>query len=141
MIVSQMYQCLGILLDNDEYKKRYRRHSSFLESSSILGVEYPQSFSAKKLIIYFGLLTSSKSTKWSTRAVVKKKEVALAITSNVALGNWLYNQKCPYHDNEPFHRNETYGLEEQTCGCQRGGGGNGMEWKSGVNKCKLLHLE
>ena len=30
---------------------------------------------------------------------------------------------------------------EQTCGCQEGGGWSGMDWKFGVSKCKLLHLE
>ena len=30
---------------------------------------------------------------------------------------------------------------EQTCGCQGGGGRSGMNWASGVNRCKLLHLE
>ena len=32
---------------------------------------------------------------------------------------------------------------EQTCGCQgrREGGRSGMNWESGVGKCKLLHLE
>ena len=37
--------------------------------------------------------------------------------------------------------NLTHGLEELTCGCQGGGGGRGMDWESGVNRCKLLHLE
>ena len=32
-------------------------------------------------------------------------------------------------------------LGEQTCGCQRGSEGSGMDWESGVNGCKLLHLE
>ena len=42
------------------------------------------------------------------------------------------------HDtNEPFHRKETHGFGEQTCGCQ--GGGSGMEF--GVNRCKPLPLE
>ena len=46
-----------------------------------------------------------------------------------------------YGTNEPFHRKENCGLGEQTCGCQGGGGGSGMDWESGVNRCKLLHLE
>ena len=29
----------------------------------------------------------------------------------------------------------------QTCGCQGGGGGSGMDWEFGVSRCKLLHLE
>ena len=46
-----------------------------------------------------------------------------------------------YSTNEPFHRKETHGLGEQTCGCQDGGRGSRMDWESGVNICKLLHLE
>ena len=46
-----------------------------------------------------------------------------------------------YSTNEPFHRKETHGLGEQICGCQGEGGGSGMDWESGVNRCKLLHLE
>ena len=46
-----------------------------------------------------------------------------------------------YGTNNPFHRKETHGLGEQTCGCQGSGGGSGMDWESGVNRCKLLHLE
>ena len=38
-----------------------------------------------------------------------------------------------------LYRKKTHGLEEQTCGCQVGG--SGMDWESGVNRCKLLHLE
>ena len=36
-----------------------------------------------------------------------------------------------------------HGLGKQTCGCQGGGGGggSGMDWESGVIRCKLLHLE
>ena len=30
---------------------------------------------------------------------------------------------------------------EQTCGCQGGRGGSGMDKESGVSRCKLLHLE
>jgi len=33
-----------------------------------------------------------------------------------------------YGTNEPFHRKKTHGLGEQTCGCQGGGGGIGMDW-------------
>uniref|UniRef100_A0A8D1C830 DUF1725 domain-containing protein n=1 Tax=Sus scrofa TaxID=9823 RepID=A0A8D1C830_PIG len=46
-----------------------------------------------------------------------------------------------YGTNEPFHRKENYGLGEQTCGRQRGGGESGMDWDFGVNRCKLLPLE
>ena len=36
---------------------------------------------------------------------------------------------------------KTHGLGEQTCGCQEGGRGNGMDWESVVNRYKLLPLE
>ena len=46
-----------------------------------------------------------------------------------------------YSANEPFRRKETHGLGEQACGCPGGEGGSGMDWGSGVNRCKLWHLE
>ena len=36
-------------------------------------------------------------------------------------------------------KKQTYGLGEQTCHFQ--GGGGGMDWEFGVRRCKLLHLE
>ena len=39
-----------------------------------------------------------------------------------------YMWNLTYGTNEPFHRKENYGLGEQTCGCQGGGGRNGMDW-------------
>ena len=32
-------------------------------------------------------------------------------------------------------------MGEQTCGCQEGGGGSGLDWEFGVSRCKLPHLE
>ena len=46
-----------------------------------------------------------------------------------------------YDLNEPFHRKEMHGLGEQTCGCQGGGGGSGVDGELGVNRYKLLPLE
>ena len=40
-----------------------------------------------------------------------------------------------------FHRKEMHELGEQTCGCQGEGGGSGIDWEFGVNRCKLLPLE
>ena len=37
-------------------------------------------------------------------------------------------------------KKHTHGHAEQTCGCQVGGGGSGINWEFGVNRCKLLHL-
>ena len=36
---------------------------------------------------------------------------------------------------------QTQGYREQTCGCQGGGRGSGMDWEFGVSRCKLLHFE
>ena len=36
---------------------------------------------------------------------------------------------------------QTHSHGEQICGCQAGGGGSGMDWEFGVDRCKLLHLE
>ena len=44
-----------------------------------------------------------------------------------------------YGTNGPIYRKEIHGRGEQTCGCQ--GGGSGMDWESGVSRCKLLYLE
>ena len=38
-------------------------------------------------------------------------------------------------------KKQTHGLEEQTCGCQLGSGGSGMDWEFGGSMCKLSHLE
>ena len=38
-------------------------------------------------------------------------------------------------------KKETHGLGEQTCGCQGGRGGSGVDQESRVNRCKLLPLE
>ena len=46
-----------------------------------------------------------------------------------------------YDTKEPFHRKETHGLRDQTCGCQGGGGGSGMDGVLGVNRCRLLPLK
>ena len=32
-----------------------------------------------------------------------------------------------YSPNKPFHRKETHGLGEQTCGCQGAGGGTEID--------------
>ena len=51
---------------------------------------------------------------------------------------YIWNLK--YGINEPFHRKETHGLGEQTCGCPGGGRGSGIDWESGIYRCRLLHL-
>jgi len=49
---------------------------------------------------------------------------------------------CQFYRNyKPEARRETHGFGEQTCGCQGGEGGSGMDWEPGVNRSKLLHLE
>ena len=36
---------------------------------------------------------------------------------------------------------QTHAHGEQTCGCQEGMGGSGMDWKFGVSRHKLFHLK
>ena len=52
----------------------------------------------------------------------------------------IYIWNLIYGTNETFHRKEIHGHREQTCGCQEGGRGSGMDWEFGINRCKLLPL-
>ena len=52
-----------------------------------------------------------------------------------------YNWNLISSTNEHLLRKENHGLGEETCGCLMGGGGSGMDWEFGVNRCKLLPLE
>ena len=36
---------------------------------------------------------------------------------------------------------QSHGHGEQTCGCQRGGGGSRLHTEFGISRCNLLHLE
>ena len=38
-------------------------------------------------------------------------------------------------------KKQTHGHGEQTCGCQGGGRGNGIDWEFGVSRRRLLSLE
>ena len=42
-----------------------------------------------------------------------------------------------YGTNKPFHRKETHGLGEQTCGCQ--GGGEGAGWTGNLGLIEANH--
>ena len=72
--------------------------------------------------------TRDSHTEWSKSE--RERQIPYDIT-------YIWN--LIYGTNEPFYRKETHGLGEQTCGCQ--GGGSGMDWEFGVNRCKLLPLE
>ena len=74
--------------------------------------------------------TRDSYTKWSRSE--RERQIPYDIT-------YAWNLK--YGTNENFHRKETHGLAEQTCGCQGRGWRSGMDWESGVNRCKLLPLE
>ena len=41
--------------------------------------------------------------------------------------------------NLPEKQKQTHRPREQTCGCR--GGRGGLDWESGINRCKLLHIE
>ena len=73
--------------------------------------------------------TRHSHTKWSKSE--RERQISYDIT-------YIWN--LIYGTNELFYRKETRG-HEQTCACQGGGGGSGMDWESGVNRCKLLLLE
>ena len=45
------------------------------------------------------------------------------------------------HINLYTKQEQTHRHGEQTCGCQGGGGGSGMDWEFAVSRCKLFHLE
>ena len=36
---------------------------------------------------------------------------------------------------------QTHRHREQTCGCQEGGGGEGMDWEFGIGRCKVFYIE
>ena len=40
-----------------------------------------------------------------------------------------------------IEQKQTHGYREQTCSCQGGGGGSGMDGEIVVSRCKLLYLE
>ena len=44
----------------------------------------------------------------------------------------IYMWNLIYGTNEPFHRKESHGLGEKTCGSGGEGGGRRMAWESGV---------
>ena len=46
-----------------------------------------------------------------------------------------------YGTNEPFHRKETHDMENILMIAQGRGGGSGMDWEFGINRCKLLLLK
>ena len=63
----------------------------------------------------------------------KKRQIPYVIT-------YIWNLK--YGTNELRYKTETDSrCREQTCGCQGGRGGRGMDWEFGVGRCQLLHLE
>ena len=43
--------------------------------------------------------------------------------------------------NLSMKQKQTHRHREQTCGCQGGGVGGGMDWEFGISRCKLLYIE
>ena len=43
--------------------------------------------------------------------------------------------------NPSTKQKQTRSYREQTCGCQKGGEGSGVDWEFRVSRCKLLCLE
>ena len=96
--------------------------------------------------IHNGILLSHKKNKIMPFAATWM-ELEILILSGVSHKETQYGityiWNLMYGTNESFCRKETDGLGEQTCGCQGEGegGGSGMDWRFGVSRCKLLHLE
>ena len=42
---------------------------------------------------------------------------------------------------DTMKQKRTHRLRDQTCGCQVGWGGRGMDWEFGTDRCKLLYTE
>ena len=62
---------------------------------------------------------------WMELEILTLSEVSQKQKDKYRIISHIWNLK--YGTNEPFCRKETQGLEEQTCGCQGGGGGSGMD--------------
>ena len=73
--------------------------------------------------------TRDSHTEWS------KSEREKQILYDIA-----YICNLIYDTNEPFHR-KNHGFGEQTCGFQGGGGVSGVDWESGLNRCRQSPLE
>ena len=84
-----------------------------------------------------GLVADSRSSRNHRKSQNVGYQLALASSGKY----WPIFKQDWVSKNKPFHRRKTQGLGEQTCGCQGGAGGSGMDWESGVNKYELLHLE
>ena len=67
--------------------------------------------------------TRDSHTKWNVRKIKTN-----------TIWYHLYLESI-YGTNEPFHRKENHKHGEQTCGYQRGGGVNEMDWEIQVNRC------
>ena len=75
------------------------------------------------------MVTRDSHTDWSKSE--REKQIPYDITyleSNIG-HKWTFPQK---------RKSWTWGTES---GCHRGGGGSGMDWEFGVNRCKLLPLQ
>ena len=78
-------------------------------------------------------------TAWTELEILILSEVSQKEKDKYHMISHIWN--LIYGTNAPFHKKSTHGLREQTCGCREEGGGSGMDWEFGVNRCKLLPLE
>ena len=65
-------------------------------------------------------------TTWMEQETLTLSEIGHKEKNRIPYGI-TYIQNLIYGTDEPFYRKETHGLEEETCSCQCGGGGNGID--------------
>ena len=65
-------------------------------------------------------------TKWN------KPEIERQIPYDI---NFIWN--LTEQMNLSTEKKQTHGHGELSCGCQRWGGGSGMDWEFGASRCKL----
>ena len=76
-------------------------------------------YSAIKIIVICSNMDGTRDSHTERSKSERESQIPCDIT-------YIWN--LLYDTNEPFHRKETHGLEEQTCGCQGWAGRGEEKW-------------
>ena len=117
---SQDKETSQMSMTDDWIRKKW--YINTMEYYSAININKIMPFAATRLEI-------ETHTKWSKSW--RDRQIPQDIT-------YIWN--LTYGTNESFHKKETHGLGEGACGYQGGGRGSGMDWESGINRGKQLHL-